>query len=125
MNDNLQDAIAGLAEQFGVTTGQLWDWAQGNGIEAYARVEIAQSACIAALSLIFTVAVWAVVYKLAKLAKDSPRKYEDVAEVAVLAAIFITIGAMLFFTFSMVNLSGWLASPEGMVIQQLVGAIGE
>lgn len=119
MNDNLQNALAGLADQLGVTTAQLWDWMQGYGIGAYAKATIAA----AIPALIFTVVVAVTITVLSimfyrKYKEDFDSEPEFMFLCAAVPLILLLFDGMFIVSIAGTIL-GWLASPEGMVLRML------
>ena len=124
--ENLDRALAGLASQLGVSVSQLWDWMQGYGIQAYARARIAQLAPIAVVGAIFLfIMVSLPIYLLLK----GYKKQDKIVYVNENAAAFTAIMEVILFFASILTvpclceLLGWIASPEGMVIETLMEAL--
>ncbi len=120
MNDSLQNALAGLADQLGVTTGQLWDWLQGYGIEAYAKATIATTIpwlVASAVAVIVLAILPPVVYR-----QFRDRLSGDWFDLLFFACMYLLslflIGSFLVDSVSTVL--GWMVSPEGMVLRMLM-----
>lgn len=122
MNDNLQNALAGLADQLGVTTAQLWDWMQGYGIEAYARATIATTIpglVASAVAVIVLAILPLVVYRQLRDRLDGEWFEFDLLFFALLYLIpMLLIGS--FLVDDMSTVLGWMVSPEGMVLRLLM-----
>lgn len=124
MNDELQGVLAELASGLGTTTGELWTWLQGNGIEAYATAKVAQLwPPVIFFSLLTLLILAGMVYSFVKASKS---EYFDVAD--ILLCLFVP-GIILLFTggvaiYTVSDLLGWMTSPQGMVISMLLSKLG-
>lgn len=124
MSDELSNALAGLAEGLGTTTGELWAWMQGYGIDAYAKAMIAElsvGCAIATMLAILGLAVSVIIYR-----RHSKEGAPDMSEGEVcicVAGIGVAVISMFVLFCLAPELFGWLASPEGMVISELFGVL--
>lgn len=128
MSEELSGALADLARGLGTTTGELWAWMQSDGIEAYARAQVAKYA----VGTFFSVAVFVVclvaVVATARIVKrdceNHPSRDDGDAFFELLlfeiTPVILTLFSGLFAGDQVTGLIGWLASPEGMVISMLV-----
>lgn len=123
MNDMLQNTLAELAGDLGTSTGELWSWLQGEGVQAYAKVQVARLTAEAwgigialALVLVVVFAVWRI------WAKSG---HYDGADFLVMEAIPSTALLILGVCETTVvsDLVGWMASPEGMVLMKAMEAL--
>lgn len=121
MNDNLQNVLSELAEGLGTSTGELWSWMRGNGIESYAKVRMARlwvEAFESLAVLLLCVLVGALLYRFWKKNDE----YFDLGELILLEVIPFVASALfaLYFMETVSELAGWMASPEGMVIEKFL-----
>ena len=113
-------ALAELARQLGISVGELWDWLQGNGIEAYAAARVAYG-LTEVIGCLLLFAVCAVVFvntsrALEKVDFDG----EFCCVAALVTAGIIGIIAMIGVVLCVPSLVGWMVSPEGMVMDVLL-----
>ena len=128
MSEELSGALADLARGLGTTTGELWAWMQSDGIDAYARAQVAKYAVGTFLSVTFlVVCIFAVVATARIVKKDCESNPFDDESDAFFELLLFEIMPMilafisgLFACDQVTGLIGWLASPEGMVISMLV-----
>lgn len=134
MSEELSGALANLANQLGITTAQLWDWLQGNGVQAYARAKVAQLSVGVAVTLIGVALITIICVTLIKTDRkwrdDTNAQYDDdyllfpySGELLFLVAVLIFVAFILVVNSlpAIGELAGWIASPEGMVIQMVLG----
>lgn len=124
MNDELQSVLAELASGLGTTTGELWTWLQGDGIEAYAQVQVARLwPPVIFLTLMFLAILVGMVYSFVK---ESKKPYFDAVETTLIECIpgifLLVIGGIDVALIS--DLVGWMTSPQGMVISMLLDKLG-
>lgn len=120
MNDTLQGVLAELASSLGTSTGELWAWLQGDGVQAYASVQVARLTVKAwaggvalALILVIMLAVWR---------RCVRNRYLDGADL-LLAEVVPGTGLLfigMFETTVVSDLMGWMSSPEGMVLLKVM-----
>lgn len=127
MGEKLQESLAGLADQLGISVGQLWDWMYGHGAEAYAQAKIAQLYVDVAifatlLILMLVIGILAVRSVLKRKREKGTDSYEDIILCGIID-IGVNIVLISCFTKALRELLGWLASPEGMVMQMIFDAI--
>ena len=118
-------ALARLAEQLGISVGELWGWLQGNGIQSYAAARIAQSLTTIAMAFVFFIiclCFFRFFYKKSKEWEDLYRDpYDDNPYVAPIIVLpLLALGCLFVVAITLPDLIGWIASPEGMVIDILV-----
>lgn len=124
MSDELSGALADLARGLGTTTGELWAWMQSDGIDAYARAQVAKYAVGTFFSVAILVAVVATARIVKKDCESTP--FYDESDAFLKLLLFEIIPVILAFISGLfacdqvTGLIGWLASPEGMVISMLV-----
>lgn len=131
MNDNLSDALAGLAESLGITVSQLWDWMQGSGLKAYAASKVATLATTSLLLIMVAVALSVAmrfVYKaeMSRIENATSVFDEDFRIepfVFILMAGIFDASCAIALAFALPDLIGWIVSPEGMLMQELVGRL--
>ena len=113
-------ALAELAQQLGISVGELWGWLQGNGIEAYAAARVAYglTEVIGCLLLFLVCAV--VMVHLYRLAVKANFDAEFPCVMGICFAGIICIIAAFGIVLSLPSLVGWMVSPEGMVIDMLL-----
>ena len=121
MNDNLQDVLSELAEGLGTSTGELWSWMRGNGIESYAKVRVARlwvGTVESFVAILVCVLAGVLLYRFWKKNEE----YLDLGELILLEIIPSVVFALFAFYFmeTMSELAGWMASPEGMVIEKFL-----
>lgn len=126
--ENLDNALAELASQLGVSVSQLWDWMQGYGIKAYASAKIGTLASeIAVQTVVFVMTIlvaWLYVSKVMPRLVEHDRYMADEITIALFILFGITAAISLVVAASVVpELVGWIASPEGMVIKNLMEAL--
>lgn len=131
MSEELSNALAGLANQLGISVTQMWDWFQGSGIQAYAWSKIATLATTCGICAVAFVAFTAIALSIYKSeakrtsAIQNARVYDmdfDFDKSVLIIALLVS-AAFSFFVLAttLPDLMGWLASPEGMVMQELFG----
>ena len=119
LSERLQDALAGLAEQLGISVGQLWQWLQGSGVGAYARAKVAQLGATAAVGAVLVVlGVAALVWTARRIGEMEDRDMYLVP-LALLLIVGSAIG-VIFLASTVSALCGWIASPEGMVMDMIL-----
>lgn len=121
MNDNLQNALSELAEGLGTSTGELWSWMRGNGIESYAKVRVARLwvETVESFALILVcVFVGVLLYRLWK--KDEKELEIDGLLLLELLPSILFLASSLYLMDEVSELAGWMASPEGMVIEKFL-----
>lgn len=131
MNDNLSNALAGLAESLGITVSQLWDWMQGSGLKAYATSKVVTLATTNLLLFMVAVALpvmMCFVYKAEmRRIKNATSVYDKDFGVEafgfILTAGIIDAFCAITLAFTLPDLLGWIVSPEGMLIQELMGRL--
>ena len=124
MNEELSNALAELAKGLGTNTGELWAWMQGEGVQAYGSVQVAKLT-VTAWGIGIAIAVVAII-ALAIARHCLKTSYLDGADL-MMAEMVPTI---VLFVLSIVevgvisNLAGWMTSPEGMVIREVLEVMG-
>lgn len=123
MNESLQDVLAELAEGLGTSTGELWGWMQEHGIEAYARMQVAQLMVASLWALLATV-LSAIVIKFlyCRLKEDEHADLDDMVMVELIPSTVFFI-SFISCAYHMVELAGWVASPEGALMGKLLSAL--
>lgn len=120
-------ALSELAEQLGISVGELWGWLQGSGVQSYAAARIAQSITTIAMAFVFFIiclyffrffynkhAEWEETYRTPYY-DDNPYVLQMVLLPALALCCFFVVA------FKLPDLIGWIVSPDGMVIDILVG----
>ena len=131
MSEELSNALAGLANQLGISVAQLWDWLQGSGIKAYATSKVVTNSTICIICVVIIVTSLLIakqIYKSEKerIASTSSTAYraqnfsEDKEFLIYAFCTTAACGAVVLCVF-LPDLMGWLISPEGMVMQELFG----
>lgn len=123
--DELATTVSDILNQAAGGVGDLSQWLASNGLPGYARVSTAQCATVCVLSLIVLVPLavtsflW---YKKCRSLYDSGR---DGFFYAFASGILAFFGLCLFIAFytNVIDLVGWIASPDGMLLQTLVKSI--
>ena len=131
MSEELSNALAGLANQLGISVAQLWDWLQGSGIQAYAWSKIATLATTCVICIVAIVVFTAITLSIYKSEEKRTsaiqnRRVYDLDfdfDKSVLIIVFCIVVAFGLFELAITlpELMGWLVSPEGMVMQELFG----
>ena len=126
MNDELQGVLAELASGLGTTTGELWTWLQGDGIEAYAAAKVAQLWVVVVAAGIVAVTCVAMVWVFIDRYRKGNRSDWDADDAFVGSIISLAILAFdVVFSLSYASeLAGWLTSPQGMAISMLLDKLG-
>lgn len=125
MNEELSNALAELAKGLGTSTGELWAWLQGDGLAAYARVQVARLTVHTILWAVISgiaIAVCVALYMGIRKTDD-----EEMVGVLLIVGLFVVIGLIIslaFLTAYASDLACWMASPEGMVIQKVLEVMG-
>lgn len=119
-------ALAGLAEQLGISVGELWGWLQGNGVQSYATAKIAQSLTTITMAFIFSIIClrfFRFFYKKHEEWEETYRTpYDDNPYVLPIILLpILALGCFFVAAITLPDLIGWIASPEGMVIDILTG----
>ncbi len=125
MNDMLQNTLAELASSLGTSTGELWAWLQGDGVQAYASVQVARLT-VSAWGIGISIAVVAIIALV--IARHCLKtSYLDGADLmmAELLPMIVLLVLGVIETGIVSDLVGWMASPEGMVIQKALEVIGQ
>lgn len=128
MSEELSGALADLARGLGTTTGELWAWMQSDGIDAYARAQVAKYAVGTFLSVTILVVCIVAVVATARIVKRDceSNPFPDDGDAFFELILFeitptiLTVFTGAFACDQVTSLIGWLASPEGMVISMLV-----
>lgn len=128
MSEELSGVLADLARGLGTTTGELWAWMQSDGIDAYARAQVAKYAVGTFFSVaVFVVCLVAVVATARIVKRDCENDPFPDDRGAFFELLLFEIVPMILTLFygviavdQVTGLIGWLASPEGMVISMLV-----
>jgi len=133
MSDELSNALAGLANQLGISVSQLWDWLQGSGIQAYAWSKIATLATTCGICIVAIVVFTAITLSIYKSEKKRTSAIQNGRvndldfdfDKSVLIIVFCVVVAFGFFELAITlpELMGWMVSPEGMVMQELFGRL--
>lgn len=124
MSDELSNALAELAEGLGTTTGELWSWMQSYGIDAYARAKIAQLSVICVHAVALFVLGLVLLMATYRHYKQSKRSYTlDGEDALIMGGITLILISMLILGIFAPDLFGWITSPEGMVISELIGRL--
>ena len=126
MNDELQGTLAELASGLGTTTNELWTWLQGDGINAYAAAKVAQLGVIVAfitIALLCCIAACAVIYMTWRHS-DKKGYWDDDCLFAMIIPLFL-VGVVIILGVDYIGeFAGWIASPQGMVMQMFVDKFG-
>ena len=120
MNDTLQGVLAELASSLGTSTGELWAWLQGEGVQAYASVQVARL-MVSAWGIGIAIAVLAIIalviarhcLKTSYLDGADLMMAEMVPTIALFVLSIVEVGVIS-------DLAGWMASPEGMVLLKVM-----
>ena len=129
MSDELSEVLAELARGLGTNTGELWTWLQGDGLAAYAKVQVARLAVETAFwSVVLVVAIIACVmlYRAASKAGDEAGD-DDAVFMLMFFCVIAVVGVAVSFALladAASELACWVASPEGMVIQKVLEMTG-
>lgn len=131
MSDELSEVLAELAKGFGTSTGELWSWLQGDGLAAYARVQVARLAVDTAFWSVVTVVMLiacVMLYRAAnKAGNEAGDEAGDVAFTLMFFCVIAVVGVVVSFALladAASDLACWMASPEGMVIQKVLEMTG-
>lgn len=119
MDDNLQDVLSELAKGLGTSTGELWGWMRGSGIESYSRMQIARLWVGVGEGLVVMLACVAVAILLYRLWKKDSADIIDLLLCELFPSLPFIISAF-FVMDALMELAGWMASPEGMVIEKFL-----
>jgi len=125
MNDELSEVLAELAKGLGTSTGELWAWLQGDGLAAYARMQVARLTVHTVMWAVISgiaIAVCVALYMGIRKTDD-----EEMVGVLLIVGFFVVIGLIIslaFLTACASDLACWVASPEGMVIQKVLEVMG-
>jgi len=125
MNEQLQSELTELANGLGIGVGELWSWLSGNGVDAYASVQVSTltAQCVALglveLALVASVA-WLVHMHHKTSRKEGAWWYDGEYAVATVVPSFAFVLLLIPLIDHVVTLIGWLTSPEGMVVRMLV-----
>lgn len=119
-------ALSELAEQLGISVGELWGWLQGSGVQSYAAARIAQSITTIAMAFVFFIIClyfFRFFYKKHEEWEDTYRTpYDDNPYVLPIILLpILALGCFFVAAITLPDLIGWIASPEGMVIDILTG----
>lgn len=125
MSDELSEVLAELAKGFGTSTGELWAWLQGDGLAAYARVQVARltvHTVLWAVISVISIAACVALYMAIRKTDD-----DEMVGVLLIIGMFVLIGLVIslsILTAYASDLACWMASPEGMVIQRVLEMTG-
>lgn len=121
MTYNLQAVIAELAAQFGIETGTLWDWLKSDGITSYAKAYVAYNMVYSILGCV--IALIGLIMFVSGLVFLFKHENEELCFISLIIGGVVFVIATVSFVPTMANTIGWMASPEGMVIKQLVDTL--
>lgn len=123
MGDRLQDVLAEIARGIGIETGQLWEWMQGDGLRAYATVEVLTNLSLFVICVIVVVlsAWW-----FHRANADGRKLFDEYGDGFIFDVIFLVLGVIFAIVGASVmpDTLGWLVSPEGMVLHMAARAVG-
>lgn len=119
-------ALSELAEQLGISVGELWGWLQGSGVQSYAAARIAQLITTIAMAFVFFIIClyfFRFFYKKHEEWEDTYRTPYDDNPYVIHIILLPLLALCCFFVvaFKLPDLIGWIVSPDGMVIDILVG----
>lgn len=119
-------ALARLAEQLGISVGELWGWLQGNGVQSYATAKIVQLLTTVAMAFMFFIiclCFFRFFYKKHEEWEDEHRtRYNENPYITpIILLSMLALGCFFVVAVNLPDLIGWMVSPEGMVIDILVG----
>lgn len=120
--DELATTVSDILNQTAGGIGDISEWLASDGLPGYAAVSIARNAVVVvmcALIIALCVAVFRWGLKNEIDCFDSP-----VTLFGSVAACFAIIACALLLAFSIPDLVGWLVSPDGMLLETLVSALG-
>jgi len=120
MNEELSNALAELAKGLGTSTGELWAWMQGEGVQAYGSVQVAKLT-VTAWGIGIAIAVVAIIalaiarhcLKTSYLDGDDLMMAEMVPTIVLFVLSIVEVGVIS-------DLAGWMTSPEGMVLMKVM-----
>lgn len=116
--DELAVTVSDILNQAAGGVGDISQWLATNGLSGYAAVNIAQNAAICILAAIFFVASVFGIYVSLKH-WDGGEEYA----VAFLVSGVVFAGSLTVLCSTIPTLVGWLASPDGMLLQTLVDGL--
>lgn len=125
--DELAVTVSNILNQAAGGVGDISQWLANNGLPGYASVNIAQNTAICLLALAFIVASVAVCLISLKKARTVNDRWGDdeIYEVIAFVSFLVGIASTITFCLGVTRLVGWLASPDGMLLQTLVSGLSK
>lgn len=123
--ENLDKALAALAEQLGVQSTEFVAWLAGSGLESYVRLHVARNTVSSVFWFVVIVALWRIGIYCHKQSKNDELKWNtrDNYEAALCVVTLLGVFAAFAFSLSISNLIEWLVAPEGRIVEMLIGVL--
>lgn len=132
--EQLDKVLAQLAEKLGVGSEAFVTWLAGDGLDAYARMNVADALASTIISFIVLAVCIATIRKCVKMVKacvfdDDTYSSIDTEPLIVVACVGLIAAALIggWTTFVFIDsfrcFIGWSIAPEGMIIQVLVNML--
>lgn len=118
--DQLAITVSDILNQAAGGIGDISSWLASNGLSGYAAATIAQLSAIVTICLVLIAVSSAIVYKCVKLGL-----YNDgiCIDIVVIFAAGVLVICLIVMAFAIPQIVGWMASPDGMLLDKLVSAI--
>lgn len=123
MSEELSNELAQLAGTLGVSVGELWAWLTSEGMHAYARMRVSTLGVMVVGIVAFVaigVAVTVLLYRAHVRSFEGDRYYEGGYAIAAIIVGGVTAFGSLFVIPSLSDLVGWMVSPEGMFMAEVL-----
>lgn len=108
--ENLDKALAELAEKFGVRSDEFVTWLTNGGLQAYATKEMIYNGIMSVFFFILIlISIFGFVY--------AHRHSDEVdPEFIVVPSIVLLVVSIAFFLAFFISFVCWIVSPEGMIV---------
>lgn len=120
--EELASTVSDILNQAAGGVGDISEWLASDGLPGYAAVETAQAGFMVALGIVM-VAVSACAMVAIVLA-DGKGTIDFDPGYAYLPLTVILICSLVMIAVNAYSLVGWLVSPDGMLLETLVSALG-
>lgn len=123
--ENLDKALAALAEQLGIKSTEFVAWLTGSGLESYVRLHVARNTVSSVFWFVVIVALWRIGIYCHKQCKNDELTWNTRDSYAAALCVVALLGVFAAFAFSLSisNLIEWLVAPEGRIVEMLIGAL--
>lgn len=115
--ENLDKALAELAEKFGVHSDEFITWLINGGLQAYATKEMIYNGTISVFFFIgILVSIFGFVYAHRHADEVDP-------ELIVIPSVILLVVSIVFFLAFFPSFMCWIFSPEGMIVDLVLNRL--